>query len=127
MWVGGWVGEWVGRALPGPQTTPTSNNIWVWFALRCSKSKQCTEIHSYDHVPVTRGYIFLGMAVPRPRLHKSAQLRGSSKDGRYLQQNRENFRHKVSMTLFKENQRLMTREYMRAQYPLLYGHGVLKQ
>ena len=47
-------------------------------------------------------FFFLGMAVPRPRLHKSAQLRGSSKDSRYLQQNREVFRHKVSMTLSKK-------------------------
>ena len=47
-------------------------------------------------------FFFLGMAVPRPRLHKSAQLRGSSKDSRYLQQNREVSRHKVSMTLSKK-------------------------
>ena len=40
-----------------------------------------------NSVPV----FFLGMAVPRPSLHKSAQLRGSSKDSRYLQQNREVF------------------------------------
>ena len=43
-------------------------------------------------------HLFLGMAVPRARLHKSAQLRGSSKDSRYLQQNRTEFRHKVSET-----------------------------
>ena len=42
------------------------------------------------------------MAVPRPRLHKSAQLRGSSKDSRYLQQNHTEFRHKVSETLFQK-------------------------
>ena len=29
----------------------------IWFALQCSKSKQCTEIHGYDHMPVSWGYM----------------------------------------------------------------------
>ena len=28
-----------------------------WLVLQCSKAKQCTEIHSYDHMPVSRGYM----------------------------------------------------------------------
>ena len=26
----------------------------IWFALQCSSSKQCTEIHGYDHMLVSR-------------------------------------------------------------------------
>ena len=29
----------------------------IWFALQCSKSKQCTEIHDNDHMPVSQGYM----------------------------------------------------------------------
>ena len=29
----------------------------IWFALQCNKSKQCTESRSYDHIPVSWGYM----------------------------------------------------------------------
>ena len=28
-----------------------------WFALQCTKSKQCTEIRGYDHMPVSWGHM----------------------------------------------------------------------
>ena len=29
----------------------------VWFALLCSKAKQCTVSCGYDHMPVSRGHV----------------------------------------------------------------------
>ena len=37
--------------------TPSPPNLLIWFALQCSKSKQCTKIHSCDHMPGSRGYM----------------------------------------------------------------------
>ena len=34
---------------------PPFGSALIWFALQCSKSKQCAEIHGYDHMPVSRG------------------------------------------------------------------------
>ena len=42
---------------PNHKTNSRQHSALIGFALQCSKSKQCTEVHGYDHMPVSRGYM----------------------------------------------------------------------
>ena len=39
------------------KATSRQHSALIWFALQCSKAKQCTVSCGYDHMPVSRGYM----------------------------------------------------------------------
>ena len=69
----------IGRAVPGP----------LLVSLPPCRSSLASVLVRDAGCPSRVSLFVLGMAVPSPRLHKSAQLRGSSEDGGYLQQYRK--------------------------------------
>ena len=45
---------------PPPLQFPVNSrqhSALIWFALQCSKSKQCTVSRGYDHMPLSQGYM----------------------------------------------------------------------
>ena len=84
--VGGWGGQGGLQTRPPPPFAPTSRqrSALIWFALQCNKSKQCTESRTYDHRPVSRGYmraqylLLMALCPPPPLSSDWAEFRWPS-------------------------------------------------